>query len=196
MSELVDILKVITRIGDIFEGIINGLVTFADGFVEEVEGFPVGAYDIIQNSGVVILYVVEYIAGYIYCFFKLLGNIKYCFIFYLIHTVGIILYLPFNFVVFFVSLFRIPAYQMEQQFWDKMEDYDQMVLTATGYHLIHFPKNVRDKCYKCIRLKTSVIGEKVSEYIQEIEDPIFERLFGGTIKMAQGVLDVLFAFIG
>ena len=48
----------------------------------------------------------------------------------------------------------------QKMFWKFMEYLDKVIFGLTGFHIIHFPRWVRDQCYNCKRLKTSTVGNQ------------------------------------
>jgi len=90
----------------------------------------------------------------------------------------------------------IPADELETQFWMFMEDIDRMVVDASGYHIIHFPKDIRDKCFNCKRLKTSVLINKANDAFGDLKDPIIPLMTGGIVDMFNGARSAVNAVLG
>jgi len=197
IKKLVEIpVVIIPRLGKIATGVVNGLEDIFEGVVQEFEELPKGAWYATLDLSVLFQYTGVFLFTNFVCAMKAMSNIKSCFIFYLIEMIGTIIYAPIAIFIFILSLFRMPSYSWESQFWDKMEEFDLLVYNYCQFHIIHYPKSIRQNCYNCIRLKPTVFAKYISEFIQDVEDPIFGLLFGGIEKMFTGFLNMLMAFIG
>ena len=69
---------------------------------------------------------------------------------------------------------------------DGLEALDRIVVDASGYHLIHFSKEVRDRCYNCKRLSTSALIGRAADTFNDINDPILPLMTGGLLDMFNG----------
>ena len=197
IKKLVEIpIFIIPRLGKIATGVVDGLEDIFNGVVQEFEEFPKGAWYTVLDLSVLFQYTGTFLLSNFLCAMKAMSNIKSCFMFYLIEMMGTIMYSPIAIFIFILSLFRIPSYSWEKQFWDKMEVFDQFVYNYCQFHIIHYPKSIRETCYNCVRLKPTVFAQYISEFINDVEDPIFGLLFGGLEKMFSGFLNMLMAVIG
>lgn len=99
-----------------------------------------------------------FLDSYLQCGVKFLSNIFFCFPFYILTIIGQILYLPIRLVLWFLVFFLgINLYPTEKSIWESIKDTNDAIAPFIGFHLIHYPKFIRDNCYTCIRLKKVVL---------------------------------------
>ena len=87
------------------------------------------------------------IGSYIKCSLEKVKNLPGCMPWYMLQIFGKCLYLP---VIFFVWLFKLQ--KIERDFWNAMESMDKAIFDIFGFHVIHYPQSVINKCYKCSSL--------------------------------------------
>jgi len=151
---------------EIFMGIGYQFVELGEGIGESVEG-----------TGEVLYFSFEYIKTYLTCSIKFIKNFYKCVFFYIIDAIGKLLYLPVRIVMWIMyTFFRLDAYGIEKQVWDGLETLDTIFFELFGLHIIYYPKKIRDDCYTCIRLKSSVVGNKSREVNKTIAQ-IIPNLF-------------------
>jgi len=110
---------------------------------------------------VLILYIIEFAISHLFCFMRILFSAPSCMLWYILETMGKILYLlTIGLVVAVFGLVGIDLKPLEKMFWKFMEYLDKVIFGLTGFHIIHFPRWVRDQCYNCKRLKTSTVGNQ------------------------------------
>ena len=126
---------------------------------------------------------------------KLMQNITSCIMYYFLDFLGQILYIPFRIAFFIVNLI-IPGMgtHLEKVIWSNLEKLDRVTIGTVGFHIIHFPKSVRDMCYNCRRLKPTVFVDKALEIVDDLGDPIIPLLIGGLQKMVGGLGKIMNAF--
>lgn len=84
------------------------------------------------------------IGSYIKCSFAKVKNLPGCMPWYMLQVFGKCLYLPVIFVVWMLKLQKA-----EKSFWNAMESMDKLIFELVGFHIIHYPQSVINKCYKC-----------------------------------------------
>jgi hypothetical protein len=84
------------------------------------------------------LWIGEYIKGGI----KFITNLPKCFKWYALEVFGNIIYSPFKFI-FWVFDIR----DIENMIWNYAEDFDCAFKKLTGYHIIHYPRDIQLQCY-------------------------------------------------
>lgn len=192
-----DLSKIFTFIGDIFEMFIN--IARAFGEILEGAGITVekGAVGV-WHAGLDISEFAQYFSVFAFtnlvCFMKGMSNMTSCIFYYLWDAFLQLCYLPVRITLFLLSYILPSVYQWEKKFWDIMESIDQYWVKYFKFHLIHYPKAVRDKCYNCKRLKTSVFASKMVGYADDAET-IFYDIISGPEKMFMGFVDTLKAVI-
>jgi len=120
------------------------------------------------------------------CLFKNISNMQTCLIYYLLEVVGQILYLPFRIFLFLVFQLGVDLYPIEKGFWNFVEDADKFILGITGFHISHYPKNIRDQCYNCQRLKISALERHSANLVNDITVRAPKNLMPGFNLMATG----------
>lgn len=84
------------------------------------------------------------------CAFEKIVSLPTCMMWYMLDVFGRILYFPINFIVWWISKMGIPEIAIiEKEMWKLLEQLDQIIHSATGVHIIHFPDDVINRCYKC-----------------------------------------------
>tara|TARA_Y100000992_G_scaffold857_1_gene520 strand:- start:4860 stop:5690 length:831 start_codon:yes stop_codon:yes gene_type:complete len=120
-----------------------------------------------------------YIRSYLDCATKMITNFGDCFFFYIFEVVGQILYLPFRIIMWvFITFFSFSLYETEKQIWNSIYDLNDSLFPYLGFHIAHYSKSVRDKCYTCVRLRDEVVSFKANQvdktFKKDIPD-IFRR---------------------
>jgi hypothetical protein len=134
-----------------------------------------------------------------FCGMKLMGNFTSCALYYLLEIIGSILYLIPT-LVFMVLDWLTGARKLgtliESTVWSLLEKLDRMTIDNLGFHVIHFPKSVRDKCYNCRRLKPIAFVRKATDFASDINDPIIPLATGGIQDIFNGFKRIVNAFTG
>ena len=120
-----------------------------------------------------------YFRSYLDCATKMITNFGDCFFFYIFEVVGQILYLPFRIIMWvFITFFSFSLYETEKQIWNSIYDLNDSLFPYLGFHIAHYSKSVRDKCYTCVRLRDEVVSFKANQvdktFKKDIPD-IFRR---------------------
>lgn len=171
-------------LNDIFEGVANE-------FIGIPQGVWLGALDI----SVFVQYVWEFFITNFACGMKLMQNIQYCAIYYILDILGQILYLPFRITLWIINKFIPGSYnKIENAIWGNLDIADRWTIENLGFHIIHFSKPVRDKCYNCKRLRPLVFIGKTNEVIADLGDPIIPFFVDGLAQMVRGLGRLVNAF--
>ena len=192
-----DLSKIFSFIGNIFEMFVNIGKAFGEifeGTELTVEKTAVGLW----HGGLDLAEFTQYIAVFLFtnliCFMKGMTNMTSCIFYYLWDVFLQLCYLPVRITLFLLSYILPSVYDWEKQFWDFMERIDQFWVKYFRFHLIHYPKVVRDKCYNCKRLKTTVFAKKMVGYADDAETIIYDIIVGPE-KIFTGFMDTLKAVI-
>jgi hypothetical protein len=111
-----------------------------------------------------IAYASEFVFTYTVCGVKYISNIPNCIFYYLVDMFIQILYLPLRITIWILYAFLgINLYPTQKMIWKYVEQINGYVYGFTGFNIIRWPKNIRDQCYNCKRLKTSVLVNKASD---------------------------------
>ena len=156
------------------------------GLAREFQEFPQGAYYFGVHVAIFIQYLGVFMFTNLFCAMQMIQNFTSCFFWYALDIFGKILYLVPQIFILFFTLLGVPARDIEKQIWDGLESLDRIVVDASGYHLIHFPKSIRDKCYNCKRLSTNALIGRAADAFEDINDPILPLMTGGLMDMFNG----------
>jgi len=176
-AEFKAIIDILTGTGLLFWGVIETLV---GNFIPDTLDF------------IVTLFVFSY--TWMMCLFKNIKNIQVCFFFYLLEIIGQILYLPIRIFLFLMSLIKINLYKKEEAIWEMVEYLDTIVFAKTHMHICHYPKNIREQCYNCKRLKVSTLAEHAAPFIEDIFIVVPNNLGPGISRIVKGATEVMHPF--
>jgi hypothetical protein len=176
------------RVGD---GLNNIFLGIGDEFVGIGDGLRLGFEDI----GLLLEYTGEYTITHILCFLKFLVSIPLCIFFYLADIFGQLLYLPIR-IILFVGYITVnkKIYDIETYIWKQIRAMDYMIYEKIGFFFTRWPKNIRDQCYNCKRLKVSVLQRKANDVNIDFDEKMPRLLGGGVMRMAYGGDEILSAF--
>jgi len=142
-----------------FQNLFSGVeVIFKDGLLGEVQ--TIGDSMISGFNGIGYLFAAtgEIIKNYLVCGVKFLKNIYFCIFFYIIQVILYILYLPVWLTMWALKTFiGLDLFWIEERTWNGLEIVDGFLWHWFGFHIIYWPKNVRERCFVCIRLKKKVL---------------------------------------
>lgn len=156
MGGVPDFNKFISGIKNIGSGITEIFDGIGQEFVAVGQSVELGVIDIFT----LIEYYYIFLGSYIGCAIYFLINIRGCLFYYLLEVLGQILYIPIRITIWIFSLMHINLQKYFDKFWNKMEKFDQMIYKNAKFHIIHYPRGVRQLCYVCKRLKTKALVDK------------------------------------
>lgn len=186
LSAIVSFLKMIPKLITIITEVVMGIKDIFLGLAREFQEFPQGAYYFGVHVAIFIQYLGVFMFTNLFCAMQMIQNFTSCFFWYALDIFGKILYLVPQIFILFFTLLGVPARDIEKQIWDGLESLDRIVVDASGYHLIHFPKSIRDKCYNCKRLSTNALIGRAADAFEDINDPILPLMTGGLMDMFNG----------
>ena len=141
-----------------------------------------------ENSAYMFGDIAELISTYIQCIIKMLVNLPFCFWFYVVKTILYIFYLPFVILLWISkNIFGLDFYQREKAAWRVITDLSYLCYRYTGYHLIYFPKHIRERCFVCIRLKAKRIEDTADDI-----DNAFNKKLPAMLKAGQRMIETAF----
>ena len=108
------------------------------------------AYAIIQKISyfrifAIIGMIYQWGLPFIQCGWYWFINIKQCFFWYLLDTIGQILYLPFGILLYIFPILEPPS----KLFWSTLNDLDCLCFDATKFHFLHYSPTIIKNCYSC-----------------------------------------------
>ena len=125
----------------------------------------------IAQFGVFLIYSLEFLITHLFCFLKIIFEAPSCVFWYIIETIGKIFYLIPTALFALVGIFSfgyIDGFEIEKLLWQGLETLDTISINNAGFHIIHYPKWIRDRCYNCKRLKMNVVGKQFSRSMKSI----------------------------
>ena len=162
--------NVFNEIGNRMRRLKTDLDDIGTGIKHEIlgvgEGLELGATDITH----LIEYVFVFVGSYINCGVHFMKNFKTCFMYYLVEIIGQILYLPVRLLIFMIYIVGGGDIQpYVDKGWEWAEKADSYVFNYGQFHIIHFPKSIREKCYVCRRLKQSALARQSNKVKYDFE---------------------------
>ena len=158
--------KLVMSVGDIFSFMINSVI----GIVELLSGAAMALalgfeslFKGVTQFGVFMLYSLEFFLTHLFCFLKIVFTAPSCVIWYVIETIGKILYLVPMFFFSLITIIGFDGKAIEKAIWDGLENIDAFTFSIAGIHIIHYPKWIRDQCYNCRRLKMGTVGDQFTK---------------------------------
>ena len=180
---------------DMISNIGHGLETMGSGVTDFITEVPVGAFHLGLDGMEFAQYFAVFAFTNIICIIKNIKNFTFCIFFYLWDIFLQLCYLPIT-ITLFVFSFVVPSiYKIEQQIWDFIGTLDKYWFKIFGFHLIYYPKSIRDRCYNCKRLKPTVFADRLVAYADDVADPIFGDLTNWISDLINGFFQVIGAII-
>lgn len=173
-------------LGKIFAGVAREMV-------ELPAGIAVGALGISRFIQTIWVFGISNF----FCGMKMMGNFTSCAIYYLLEIIGNILYLVpmlVFLVIDWISGKSKLGSKIEDGIWSTLEKVDRFTIDNLGFHIIHFSKSVRDKCYNCRRLKPVAFVRKATDFANDINDPIIPLATGGIQDVFNGFAYIVDSF--
>jgi hypothetical protein len=148
-----------------FMNIFAAIMNIQLGLILEMKNVGIVTGIVLTDAYVFLLYTWELIRTYMICGPKILANLTNCLIYYIIDFAAIVLYLPVRIFLAILKALGINLYPVEKKIFEGLEKVDRIVFTQTGFHIIHWPKSIRDQCYNCKRLKLTVYSDRIVDMI-------------------------------
>mgnify|MGYP001298973977 CR=1 FL=1 len=104
------------------------------------------------------------IYNYIMCAIKMITNFPKCIFYYLVDCIMNILYLPFSLLFWAFSL-----QSLEKQFWRTIKQVDSTIKSFTGYNVIEWSNDTKNKCYRCKNKNDKPGKNWLDKYLEELE---------------------------
>jgi len=198
-DEMGDFLKKIARQ---FEVLPKRFKLIKEGFNGIFTGFGLMFQDIatgIGNGMLDIFLLTEFafvwFFTHIMCGVTLATRLNKCFFYYALDCMGQILYLPFRLAFWVISMFMgNQIYKTEKAMWDNIELLDGYFYNYFQFHIMHYPKNIRDWCYNCKRLKGNVLTDTSNMIAYDFKTRLPEEMMKDVNTMQQGANKINRAF--
>ena len=192
-----DMEKVFKTFPKRFKYIFGGVGGIFIGVLDTIEGIFNGTFLGIIQTGELLEYIGEFLFTYLKCTVKMLTNLWSCFFYYIVELFLQILYLPVR-IMLFVSkqIFGVDLYAREKQAFQGLYDLSYFMYRYTGYHFMYWPKDIRERCFVCVRLKTSTVEWKAGEVDKAFSKGLPKAIKKGDLQIRQAVEYIKAAFTG
>jgi len=147
------------RIANLVVGTTNILLGIALTTAHLGEIVPMFFIDVLNLLGLMF----EFVKTYSVCSVYFIANAKRCIIYYVIEMIGFILYMPVRILLLLLNAIGMNLYTYEKKIWDGLEKLDHVIVGAAGFHIIYWPKSIRDQCFNCKRLKIDTLMKKAGD---------------------------------
>jgi len=202
LSDLGDLMKTIFSLIPRIFGALGKLNDIGNGLFKVFEGITKEVINIYESEAEAVLdtvtfsgWILTYLFTNFMCATQIFQNINTCIFFYILDMLGQIIYMPVRLCIWIIwFLTRFDTYGLEKQIWSGLEMIDQVLLKIIGFHLIHYPKNIRDMCYNCKRLRTTALINEVDTLTTDFTEHVVKRAVAGISEIADGVGEVIGAF--
>jgi hypothetical protein len=173
-----------------FKGLVDILQGAGELFIGSLESLAFFVPDFFDGVFATFTFAITWMM----CLFQNLSNMQTCIFYYLLEAIGQILYLPFR--IFFWVCYQIgfDLYPMETSFWDGIEKLDEIIMNYVGFHITHYPRNIRDQCYNCKRLKISALTKHAGPLVNDISNKLPSLLMPGFMHIAKGGDELMHPF--
>jgi hypothetical protein len=173
-----------------FKGLVNILQGSGELFIGTLESLAFFVPDAMDGIFTFFTFAISWMM----CLFKNIANMQTCLFYYLLEVAGQILYLPIRLLLFTVYKLGLNFYSYETKFWNGMETFDRIFMNYLGFHITHYPKNIREQCYNCKRLKISALTEHTAPLVDDITRRLPENLMPGFMRIAEGGKQIMNPF--
>jgi hypothetical protein len=104
-------------------------------------------------------YIAEFVRTYIFCFGKFTTNIFYCIFFYIIDLFIYLIWLCFVWfpIAIIEWITNIDFSYIPQNVYKGLIPINDFIFSTFGFHILYWPKSVREDCYVCKTLKNSAV---------------------------------------
>lgn len=146
---------VFNKVGDIFKVVTDIFKRIKDIFKLIFVDFPrfIGLFTIWLFYD-----IPKWIVNWIICGWNKFLALPNCVLWYALEIIGKINYLPFRIVFWFLdSILKsagINDFKIQgtiNKLWWILDDLSHALFSILGFHLVHYPKEIIDKCYSCGR---------------------------------------------
>jgi len=173
-----------------FEAIVNIILGSGQLFIGSIESLEFFIPDFFDG----LITIGTFSVTWMMCLFKNISNMQTCIFYYLLEAIGQILYLPFRILFWIISKIGFDIYSHETMFWDKMDDLDKIIMGFVGFHILHYPKNIRETCYNCKRLKIKTLTDRTKPLKDDVMERLPPKLWPGLNRIIQGGTDLMNPF--
>jgi hypothetical protein len=180
MQIINDLKAKIEDIKNRFDKMGKGIDGIFKGIGQEFTGLGEGLHDGFDDIGTLFKFTGQYIGSYLECGMLILSNFGSCWIYYVIHMIGQILYLIPATALYMFYLININIYPFEKLFWTTIYDMDKKIGSIIGIQFTEWPKSIQNSCYKCAVVRGKVLDKKGAQINDDFNGKMKEKFNRGT----------------
>lgn len=183
------------ELGRRFDNFGKGLKDIFDGLGVQIEGVGKGIELGFKDVFLLIGYCFILLGSYLACGVYFISQIHKCMFYYILDMIGQVLYLPIRIIAWFLkNALYIDLYKPLDKFWKFMDKLDLIVYKFAKFHIIHYPRSVRERCYVCKRLKQEVIHRQTKvvneDFAPAPDGRIYKKIMEYGEQMRRGAEEV------
>ena len=122
----------------------NSVKQFMWGALKAAKDKAISAHSFAQSLAL-LSKIYDWALPFLQCGWYWFTNLRHCFLWYFLDTVGEILYLPFSFLIWVFPILEQPA----DLFWNTLDNIDCIVYDMIGYHFLHYSPAITQQCFMC-----------------------------------------------
>jgi hypothetical protein len=116
-----------------------------------------------------------------------MSNMPSCLLYYSVDTTFNIMHLPIRISLWMLQWsIGLNLYPIQDKIWKWLLQLNGYIYGSLGFNIIRWPKNVRDQCYNCKRLKLSVLARKGKDIDYDFKVNIPKILEKGINRIKRG----------
>lgn len=179
-------LKIGTGLGKIFKG----------AFVEAPTGIGNGLKQGFDDVGMLFSWTGEFLLSYLTCGIQYIENLHRCIFYYALDVIAKLFYSPVTIFLWLVWEFgETDLYKTHDKIWDTIYAIDADFYDLFGFHFAHYPKNVKNMCYNCKRLKILALKNKSNQIDYDFKYNLPNMLNDAKNTINDGSKDFFGAFL-
>lgn len=145
------------RVNNIMAGMDNVFQGIEEQYALILKAAAMGA----KETNKLVNYSVIFINMYFKCAVKFALNLYKCFFYYMLDAFLRLLFLPVKLLLIVFSKFiNFDPEAIETKIWKGLDVLDTIVYSTLHFHIIYFPKSIREDCYTCVTLKRRVVRDQ------------------------------------
>ena len=190
MKALDDFAKRFLKIGVGLGKMLKGALV--DGPIGIGKGLKQGFSDV----GMLFSWTGEFLLSYLTCGIHYIENLHRCIFYYAIDAVAKLFYSPVTIFLWLVWEFgETDLYKTHDKIWDTIYAIDGSFYGIFGFHFARYPKNVKNMCYNCKRLKIVALKNKSNQVNYSFNTNLPNMLNDAKKTMDEGASDFIGGFL-
>jgi len=165
----------------------SGLKDIFYGIGDEFKYLGIGTARGVSDISLLFAYISQFVFSYTMCGVKYMSNMPSCLLYYSVDTTFNIMHLPIRISLWLLQWsIGLNLYPIQDKIWKWLLQLNGYIYGSLGFNIIRWPKNVRDQCYNCKRLKLSVLARKGKDIDYDFKVNIPKILKKGINRIKRG----------